>query len=112
MVVLIFSSLPLVTLDRSHISVDIFTANLRPGARRIQEALAQLVAFGISGLLAWVTLEKAISVTEYHTITQMLEIPLGPFVWFMCILLFLNAVLHAAQGLRIYRRVVRPATHD
>jgi TRAP-type C4-dicarboxylate transport system permease small subunit len=116
MVVLIFSSLPLVTLDRSHISVDIFTANLRPGARRIQEALAQVVAFWISGLLAWVTLEKAISVSEYHTITQMLEIPLGPFVWFMGILLCLNALLHAAQGIRIYRRTAcppaSPAAHD
>ncbi len=103
MVVLIFSSLPLVTLDRSHISVDIFTANLRPAARRIQEALAQGVAFGISALLGWVTLEKAISVTQYHTITQMLEIPLGPFVWFMSVLLFLNAIVHAMQGIGIYR---------
>ena len=103
MVVLIFSSLPLVTFARAHIAVDIFTAHLGRGARRIQQALAQGVAFGISALLGWVTLEKANSVTEYDTITQMLSIPLGPFVWFMCVLLFLNAAVHAAQGMTIWR---------
>ncbi|MFP5406839.1 MAG: hypothetical protein ACLGHY_11055, partial [Gammaproteobacteria bacterium] len=59
-----------------------------------------------------VTLQKAISVTGYDTITQMLAIPLGPFVWFMSILLFLNAAVHAVQGLAIYRQAASARVHE
>lgn len=94
MVVLIFSSIPLVTASKGHIAVDTFALMLPRSTIRFQEMLSQFIAFGISGLLAWVTFKKAVSVTHFGEITQMLGIPLGPFVYFMAILLLLDALFH------------------
>lgn len=97
MVALIFASIPLVTLSHGHVVVDIFKALVPRRARPLQRAASHLLAFAISALLAAVTWKKAVSVAGYGDLTPMINIPLGPFVYAMSVLLALNALVHLAQ---------------
>ena len=94
MILVIFSSIPLVSHGRSHIRVDIFHLFGSGRARQIQERATQLLSAGVSTLLAYATHLKAQSVMEYGDMTQMLSVSLAPFVYLMVVLLALDALLH------------------
>ncbi len=97
MVALIFAAIPLVTLSHGHVVVDIFSLLVPRRARPFQRAAGHLLACGISGLLATVAWQKAVSVSRYGDLTPMINIPLGPFVYAMSLLLALNALVHLGQ---------------
>ncbi|WP_245152320.1 TRAP transporter small permease [Allopusillimonas soli] len=113
MVAVIFSSIPLMTRARGHITVDSFSHFMSPGVLRAQDTVAALVATVVSGFLAWVTLHKAASTANYGDMTALLHIPLAPFVYFMAGLLALDAVY---QLLNVFIAPSSPApspsTHD
>ncbi|NYT84861.1 TRAP transporter small permease [Pollutimonas harenae] len=97
MVAVIFSSIPLMTRARGHIVVDSFSHFFPKGVRRLQDRIAALISLLVSGVLAWITLHKAQTTAGYGDITAMLGIPLAPFVYFMAILLALDAIYHAVN---------------
>lgn len=97
MIAVIFSSIPLMTRARGHITVDGFSHLFSARAVRLQDRFGALIATAVSGFLAWVTWAKAESTAEYGDITAMLGIPLAPFVYFMAVMLALDAVCQAAN---------------
>ncbi|MFT0545500.1 TRAP transporter small permease [Allopusillimonas ginsengisoli] len=92
MITVIFSSIPLMTRVHGHITVDSFSHFMSPAVLRAQDRLAAVIAAVVSGFLTWVTLQKARSTADYGDITPLLHIPLAPFVYFMAVLLALDAV--------------------
>ncbi|MBO1111396.1 TRAP transporter small permease [Bordetella petrii] len=100
MIAVIFSSIPLMTRARGHITVDGFSHLFSARAIRLQDRFGALLAMVVSGFLAWVTWAKAGSTADYGDITAMLGIPLAPFVYFMAVMLALDAVCHAANFFR------------
>ncbi len=97
MVAVIFSGVPLATAAHAHVSVDLVTVGLGPRARRLQLAAAHLLALSASILFGVVSWTRAMSAYEYQDMTTMLSLPLAPMVFFMSILLFINALGNAAH---------------
>lgn len=97
MVAVIFSSIPLMTRARGHIVVDSFSHFFPATVQRLQDRIAALISLLVSSCLAWITLHKAQTTADYGDITAMLGIPLAPFVYFMAILLMLDAIYHAVN---------------
>src|SRR3546814_4816713 len=82
------------------ITVDGFSHLFSARAIRLQDRFGALIGMTVSGFLTWVTWAKAESTAEYGDITAMLGIPLAPFVYFMAIMLALDAVCQAANFFR------------
>lgn len=97
MILVIFASIPIVTQTRTHVKVDVFNLFRSHRSQAFQARLVQLLSAGVSGLLAWATWLKAQSVLDYGDMTQMLSIPLTPFVFIMAVLLTMDALLHLVQ---------------
>lgn len=97
MVAVIFTSIPLMTRSRGHIVVDSFSHFFSARIQRLQDLVAGVISLTVSGLLAWITLHKAQTTADYGDMTAMLNIPLAPFVYFMAILLALDAVYHGVN---------------
>jgi TRAP-type C4-dicarboxylate transport system permease small subunit len=94
MVVVIFSSLPLVALAGEHVVFDSLDRWLPAGVRRLQQAAVDLLcAAALAGLavLMWV---KAGQMQEYGDITAQLRLPLGVFVHLMSVLIGVAALAH------------------
>ncbi len=112
MVTVIFSSIPLMTRSRGHITVDSFSQLFSAHAQRMQDHIANLISLVVSAFLAWVTLNKAQTTAAYGDITAMLSIPLAPFVYLMAALLMLDAAYHAANLVSGLRGNTAEAGHD
>jgi TRAP-type C4-dicarboxylate transport system permease small subunit len=94
MVVVIFTSLPLVALAGEHVVFDSFDAWLPRGFRRAQQAVIDgLCALALAGL-AWLMWTKGTQMTEYGDTTSQLRLPLGVFVHLMSLLIGLAAFAH------------------
>ena len=95
MVLVIFASLPLVSLRGEHVVFDSLDAWLPSWVRRVQHLLVQaccLAAFAGIAYLMWI---KAGQMAEYGDTTAQLKLPLGPFVYGMSLLCGLTALVHA-----------------
>lgn len=112
MVTVIFSSIPLMTRSRGHITVDSFSHFFSTKAQLLQDHLASTISLVVSAFLAWVTLHKAQTTANYGDITAMLSIPLAPFVYLMAILLTLDAVYHGVNLVSGLRGTTAEASHD
>jgi len=108
MIAVIFSSIPLMTRSRGHITMDGFSHLFTARAVRLQDRFGALIAMIVSGFLAWITWGKAASTADYGDMTAMLGIPLAPFVYFMTVLLALDAIYQAAN---LCRSSPEEATH-
>lgn len=83
MALLIFGSLPLVTLQNGQITVDIGAGLLRGGAKRVQYVLVNIFGTVVLGFLAlqlWRLAGKAMHNSDY---SSMLHIPFGPIIYMM-----------------------------
>jgi TRAP-type transport system small permease protein len=104
MVVVIFASLPLVSLQGEHVVFDSLDSKLSPFVQRVQRALVDLLCVCALAGLAWLMWAKAGQMASYGDITSQLKLPVSPFVYAMAILCAITAAVHAAQ-------VLRPAVH-
>lgn len=103
MVAVIFSGIVLATRSHGHVAVDLLNTQLPPRLRKMQEVFSHAAATGISLLLGWVSWEQARSAAEFNDQTTVLGIPLAPVVFFMSVMLFLNALVHAGHFLQSLR---------
>jgi len=94
MIMVIFGSIPLVTYGRAHIQVDFFPLNKQKITGRIHQGVIELICAGINFLLAYATWDKVRSLLDYGDTTQMLSVPLAPFVIVMMVMLIVNGLLH------------------
>ena len=95
---LVFASLPLVTLRRQHVTVDLLDSLLPAGWRVAQDAAANLVAAACVGLVAWRLWIKASEMLANGETTAVLKIPMYPLVHAMALLSGLTAVVIVAMA--------------
>jgi TRAP-type C4-dicarboxylate transport system permease small subunit len=106
---LVFASLPLVTLRRQQVTVDLLDW-LVPGSwRTAQDVAASLVAALCVGVVAWRLWVKAAEMLANGETTAVLKIPMYPLVHAMALLSFLTAVVILAMTwLDTRSRIGRP----
>lgn len=103
---LIFAALPLVTMHRQHIAVDIFDIYVPTALRRWQEVLVQTASGVIQFVLTWVFLELAAQMKSDGLHTHALQLPLAPVVYFAAAAALVAGVMHLAlAGAAAVRRV-------
>jgi TRAP-type transport system small permease protein len=108
MVMVIFAGLPLVSLHGEHVLFDSFDSRLSATARRVQQALVNLLCAAALAGLAWLMWAKAGQMASYGDITAQLKLPVAPFVYAMAVLCGLTAAVHAALALQ----PAAPADHS
>jgi TRAP-type transport system small permease protein len=93
LLVLIFAGLPLVSRADEHVTMDFIDRIVGPGAAvwtRVMHAVCAAVFF----FLTWQIWIKAGKIAGYGDTTDVLKIPVGPFVYFMVAMIALTAVVH------------------
>ena len=97
LLVLIFAGLPLVSHADEHVTMD-FVDRLLPQRvgelwmRAVHAACAALMFF-----LTWQVWIKATRVSAYGDTTDVLRIVIGPFVYFMAVMIALTGLIHVAK---------------
>jgi TRAP-type transport system small permease protein len=104
MVGVIFAGIVLATLAHEHVTVDLLTVRTHGPLKRIQKAVSNLLATGISLLLAAATWSQGASALDFGDRTTMLGLPLAPVIFFMCAMLLVNALVHAWQTWAVIAR--------
>jgi TRAP-type C4-dicarboxylate transport system permease small subunit len=99
---LVFASLPLVTLRRQQVTVDLLDWAL-PGRRHTRDAAGSLVAALCVGVVAWRLWAKAAEMMANGETTAVLQIPMYPLVYAMAMLSVLTAGLILVMGWRDWR---------
>jgi TRAP-type C4-dicarboxylate transport system permease small subunit len=94
---LIFAGLPLVSRADEHVTMDfidgLFGERGRQWLRRIVELVCGLILIG----LAWRVYIKAGKIAGYGDTTDILRIPVGPFVYLMAIMVLVTAIVHIVK---------------
>jgi TRAP-type C4-dicarboxylate transport system permease small subunit len=97
MVAMIFSGLPLVSRRDEHVTIDTIESRfpdvIKAGLRRVMHMVA---AVGLAGA-SWLMYRKAMTLAEFGDKTQLLGVPIAPFVYFMAALLAVTALVHVAK---------------
>jgi TRAP-type transport system small permease protein len=95
MVAVIFAGLPLVSLQGEHIVFDSLDRLLGGWLLKLQHMLVNAVCAAALAGLAWLVWTKAGQMASYGDTTAQLQLPLGPFVYLMSLLIGLTALVHA-----------------
>ncbi|HYR36536.1 MAG TPA: TRAP transporter small permease [Burkholderiales bacterium] len=94
LLVLIFAGLPLVSHGDEHVTMDfidrMLPARAVPVLIRVVHALVAALFF----FLTWQMIIKANRIAGYGDTTDVLRIPVGPFVYFMAAMILLTALVH------------------
>jgi TRAP-type C4-dicarboxylate transport system permease small subunit len=97
LLVLIFAGLPLVSHADEHVTMDFIDRMLTPRATaalvRVVHALCAAVMF----FLAWQVWIKATRIAGYGDTTDVLRVPVGPFVYFMALMIGLTGLVHVLR---------------
>ena len=94
LVVLIFAGLPLVSHADEHVTMDFIDRILPAGLRRAWIRVMHAVCAAIMFFLTWQAWLKADKIAGYGDTTDVLLIPIGPFVYFMAVMIGLTGVVH------------------
>ncbi|WP_417680581.1 TRAP transporter small permease [Roseibium sp.] len=82
---LIFAGLPLVTIGGEHITVDLIEFSVSPTLERVREGVVSLVCAFMTGVLSYQMWLKALEQLDYGDETAVLQIPVYPVTFFMCL---------------------------
>ena len=94
LLVLIFAGLPLVSHADEHVTMDFIDRILPGGARRAWIRVMHAVCAAIMFFLTWQVWIKANKIAGYADTTDVLLIPIGPFVYFMALMIGLSGLVH------------------
>lgn len=100
----IFSALPLVTRNRSHITVGLFEQFFHGRIRYLQRLLVLLVTIGVIVFVTWLMFDQALSMYEDGTLTEYLDLPEAPIVFSFAALTALAAFIFLGVIWRYLRR--------
>ena len=103
LLVLIFAGLPLVSHANEHVTMDFVDKMLGTRSLRLLERVVDAICAAIMFFVAWQIWIKATKIGGYGDTTDVLRIPVGPFVYFMAVMVALTALVH------LYRVIVPPA---
>ena len=94
LLVLIFAGLPLVSHADEHVTMDFIDRLLPPRLRvpwvRVMHGICAAIMF----FLSWQVWIKATRIASYSDTTEVLSITIGPFVYFMALMIALTGLVH------------------
>ena len=94
---LIFAGLPLASRAGEHVTLDFIDRALTPKGSRLLRRLLDLVCGVILLGLAWRVWVKADKIAGYGDTTEVLRLPVSPFVYVMALMVAITAVVHLAK---------------
>lgn len=100
MAILIYAGLPLVSLRRAHIAVDLLDSLTPPAIARIRDVIVNLLSVFVLAIVAWRLWAYADQIRSSKDITEYLKLPLAPFAYAMSVLAALAAAVEVYRALR------------
>ena len=94
LLVLIFAGLPLVSHADEHVTMDFIDRILPQRIARVWVRVVHAICAAIMFFLAWQVWIKANRIASYSDTTDVLRITIGPFVYFMSLMIGLTGVVH------------------
>ena len=94
LLVLIFAGLPLVSHADEHVTMDFIDRMLPAPAVPILIRTVHALVAAVFFFLSWQVLIKAGKIAGYGDTTEVLRVPVGPFVYFMAAMIGLTALVH------------------
>jgi len=91
---LIFAGLPLASRADEHVTLDFIDMILSDRGRLLVRRLVDLFCGLLILGLAWLVWNKADKISGYGDTTEVLRLPVGPFVYFMAVMVALTGVVH------------------
>jgi TRAP-type transport system small permease protein len=79
----IFTALPLVTMDRGHITVGMFERFYKGRVRYVIHLVVLLGTLAVVGFIAWLMFDQAETMREADFITEYLDLPQAPMVYIL-----------------------------
>lgn len=100
MAVLIFAGLPLVSRKDEHVTIEFGQGLIPRFLRPFMNAMVHLACSAMMFGAAWLMWLKAQRVGQYGDNTATLKIELAPFVYLMCMLILITALIHLVKAFR------------
>jgi len=91
---LIFAGLPLVSHGDEHVIMDFIDRILSPRARLLLVRAVHALCAALMFFLTWQMWIKAGRIAAYGDTTDVIKIPVGPFVYFMTAMILLTGLVH------------------
>ena len=93
------------TIDKGHVSVDLFVARLTTRARALLGIVTGMLAFGSCLLVTWQLFNYIFIIKEVNNVSSVLKIPMWPFVALVtfgfvlfCFVLFVHFLEYILEG--------------
>lgn len=103
MAILIYAGLPLASLRRAHIVVDILDPVTPLALARLRDAVVGTISVALLAVVAWRLWAYADQIRSSKDVTEYLKLPLAPFAYAMSVLAGIAAMLE------LYRTARPPA---
>jgi TRAP-type transport system small permease protein len=94
---LIFAGLPLASRADEHVTLDFIDMALGDGGRLVLRRLVDLVCGMLILGLAWRVYIKAGKIGGYGDTTEVLRLPVAPFVYFMAVMVAITGIVHLVK---------------
>ena len=94
---LIFAGLPLASRADEHVTLDFIDMILSDRGRLLVRRLVDLFCGLLILGLAWRVWIKADKIAGYGDTTEVLRLPVGPFVYFMAVMVAITGVVHLVK---------------
>src|SRR6516165_1764869 len=94
---LIFAGLPLASRADEHVTLDFIDMILSDRGRLLVRRLVDLFCGLLILGLAWLVWNKANKISGYGDTTEVLRLPVGPFVYFMAAMVALTGIVHLVK---------------
>ena len=95
---LIFAGLPLASRAGEHVTLDFIDRPLPPWGRRLLRRLIDLLCGVVVLGLAWRVWVKADKIAAYGDTTEVLRLPVSPFVFVMALMVAITGVVHLVKA--------------
>jgi len=86
------------TRTRQHVKMDILSPRLSKRTQAILTSIGSLLEFGISAVIAYEVLLKALHIVKIHEVSPVLFIPMGPAVFALSISFFVSCLASLLQA--------------
>jgi TRAP-type C4-dicarboxylate transport system permease small subunit len=94
---LIFAGLPLASRVDEHVTLDFIDMALNEKRRLLLRRVVDLICGALILALAWRVFVKAGKIGGYGDTTEVLRLPVAPFVYFMAAMVAITGIVHLAK---------------
>jgi len=105
---MIFSAIPVVSYNNSHITVGLFDGFFRGGVRRVQQTFVLVFSTGMVGFMGWRLWAEAMRDLESGKVGQQLDVQVAPVIFGLSGLSYLACLLLALLTVNYLRTGIEP----